>query len=202
MTKFLKNVFRFSLLLAIAGLPRLLAQAAPGEPQSNAASQNANVELGGGSGSPGSSVAVPIYVRPPDGTEIGQLRLQVTFVSVNLKFDKVEPGIIAELGDFGIQTETTTGKNEKGVETTTLTVTATAPAKGNPPTGIPAGLLAYIMLNISEKARPASIGLRTKLEATGQGTHKALANLTVTDSTVEVVAPGSEPDVSCFFFTH
>jgi hypothetical protein len=202
MTKFLQNVLEFSLVLLIASSSRLMAQASPSEAQGDASSQIANVVLGEGSGSPGSSVVVPIYVQPPDGTEIGQLRLQVTFVSVNLKFDKVEPGITAEMGDFRIHAESTAEKNEKDVETTMLTVTVTAPDTGNPPKGIPAGLLAYILLNISEKARPATIGLRAKLEATEQGTHKALVNLTVADSTVEVVAPGSEPAVSCFFFTH
>lgn len=171
-------------------------------PSQGSSTPEANVVLGGGTGSPGSSVAVPLYVRPPEGTEIGQLKLQVTFVSVNLKYGKIEPGITAEMGNITIETDTSGGTNEKGVETTTLTITATASGSDNSAQGIPPGLLLYIMLNIDEKGRPATIALRTKLEAREQGTNKLLPNVTTADSTVEVVAPGSEPSVTCFFFTH
>lgn len=175
------------------------ASASQGESSSN---PPANVVLGGGTGSPGASVVVPIYFNPPQGKETGQLKIEVTFVSVNLKYDKVESGIASEMGDVVIKAETAAGKNDKDVETTTLTVTATAPGTGTPPKGIPPGLLAYIMLNISEKGRPATIALLTKVQANEAGTNQPLPNLTAADSSVEVVAPGSEPAVTCFFFSH
>jgi hypothetical protein len=203
MTRFSWKFFFSVVVIFFVGSLRAAAQqdSAASQGESSSSNPNANVVLGGGTGSPGASVVVPIYVNPPKGTEIGQLKLQVTFVSVNLKYDKVESGIAAEMGDVGIKAETAAGKNDKDVETTTLTVTATAPA-GSPPKGIPPGLLAYIMLNVSDKGRLATIALRTKIEATEAGTNKALTNVTVADSSVEVVAPGDQPVVGCFFFTH
>ena len=161
-----------------------------------------NVVLGGTSGSPGQSVVVPIYLSPPEGVEVGRLKLEVTFVSVNLKHEKTEPGIAADMGDAKVNGDVTAGKNDQGVETSTVTVTVNAPSSGTPPKGIPAGLLAYLTLQISEKGRPATIALRTKLEATELGSGKRLDQLKAADAEVEVIAPGSEPAVTCFFFTH
>ena len=145
---------------------------------------------------------VPVYLSPPDGVQVGRLKLEIAFVSVNLKYQKTEAGIAADLGNVAVSGEVSVGKNEQGLETSTVTVTATAPAAASPPAGIPPGLLAYIMLQISPQGRPATIALRTKLEATELGSGKPLSQMKAADSSVEVVAPGSEPAVSCFFFTH
>jgi len=163
---------------------------------------DANVVLGGGTGEPGQQVVLPIYLRPPGDAPVGSLKLEVTFVSVNLKFQKIEPGIAADMGNVDIKSEAKTGKNDKGVETTTVTVNATAPSGGSDQKGIPPGLLAYIALQISETGRPATIGLQTRLEATEFGTKKKLNDMRVADSAVEVVAAGTQPEVACFFFTH
>ena len=77
------------------------------------------------------------------------------------------------------------------------------PALPEPPKkGIPSGLLAYITMRISDNGRPASITLRTTAEAIQLGTNKKLDKLQASEATVDVIAPGSEPLVACFFFTH
>ena len=161
-----------------------------------------NVVLGGTSGPPGASVVVPIYLRPPDGKEVGRIKLEVTFVSVNLKYAKTEPGIAADMGNVEVKSDSSSGQNEKNLETTTVTVSAAAPSSGNGNKGIPAGLLAYITMSISESGRPATIALQTNLQATEFGTNKTLDQMKAADTEVEVVAPGTEPAVACFFFTH
>jgi hypothetical protein len=201
--------------LLCAGLPWLApqlraAQETTGKP--NEASQDAKkkeefdpktttrVALGSTSGTPGDAVVVPIYVTPAEGARIGTLKIEVSFVSVNLKFDKTDRGIAAEMGDVQLVSEAKESKNDKGLETSTLVLRATAPEAAKTP--IPAGLLGYITLKISDKGRPASIALRAAAEGTELGSSKPLANLKALDADVEVMAPGTQPAVACFFFSH
>jgi hypothetical protein len=163
-------------------------------------SAGANVVLGGTEGTPGEVVVVPIYFTPPQGVQVGSLKIVVNFVSANLKYDKLERGIAAEMADAEVKGDLTTAKNANDVEESTLTVLASAPATGN--ASIPSGLLAYISLHLQETARPANITLRTKVEAAELKSNKSLDQVRSADGTVEVIAPGSEPLVACFFFTH
>ena len=178
------------------------AWAAQQEQGASSSGASANVVLGGTSGTPGESVVVPIYLSPPNGKEVGRIKLEVTFVSVNLKYVKTEPGIAADMGNVEVKSDSSSGKNEKDLETTTVTVSAAAPSSGNNNKGIPAGLIAYITMRINESGRPATIVLQTKLQATEFGTDKALAQMKAANTDVEVVAPGTQPAVACFFFTH
>jgi len=150
---------------------------------------------------PGQVVVVPIYYTPPQGVEVGSLKLEIKFVSVNLKYEKIEPGIAAETAEVGVSGNLLVGKDEKDVETSTLTVSASSPPGGTQK-AVPSGLLAYLTLRISETGRPATITLHTKVEAAELETNKKLDSIRSADGTVEVLATGSEPLVSCFFFTH
>jgi hypothetical protein len=158
------------------------------------------ITLGSTSGTPGTSVVVPIYFSPMEGAKVGRLKIVVNFVSANVKFDKLERGIAAEMGDVEVTSDLKLGKNDKGVETSTLTAEAVAPEA--PKKGIAAGLLAYISLKISDTGRPAQLTLRTTAEATEFGTNKPLTNVRAFDAQVEVLAPGTQPAVACFFFSH
>ena len=160
------------------------------------------VTLGSTSGTPGTPVVVPIYLTPASGQEVGRIKLTVDFVSTNLKFAKVERGIAAELGNVDVSADLKTGKNEKGIETSTLTILASFLSSPPPATGIPAGLLGYLTLKIEEDGRPAEITLRSSAEATELKTDTPLQNLRTSDAKVEVLAPGTLPLVVCFFFTH
>lgn len=160
------------------------------------------VIVGSASNSPGTSVVVPIYLTPADGAEVGRLKLDVNFVSTNLKFTKFEHGLAADMGKVDLSAEVKTTKNEKGVETSTLTVLASTSSAEPPAKGIPAGLLGYLTLQINEKGRLAKISLRATAEGTELKTNKPIQNLRAIDGKVEVVAPGDEPLVTCFFFSH
>jgi hypothetical protein len=160
------------------------------------------IALGSTTAANSESVVLPVYFTPGEGVEVGHLTMRVNFVSANLKFEKIERGIAAELGKLDLSNEVTAGKNEKDVETTTVTISAGVPSSETGKKGMAAGLLAYLLLKVSDTARPASITLRTTAEATELGTKKVIDKLQVTEGVVEVQAPGSLPVVSCFFFTH
>ena len=160
------------------------------------------VTLGSSSGTPGTMLIVPIYMTPAQGVAVGRLQLGVNFVSANLKFSKLERGIAAEMGNVEISTDLQVGENDDGVETSTLTITASFSSEEPPAEGIPSGLLAYLTLRIEEEGRQATITLRASAEGSELGTNKPLEDLRVVDSTVNVLAPGTEPIVACFFFTH
>jgi len=159
------------------------------------------VTLGGISGEPGANVVVPVYFTPAQGAAVGRLRLEVTYVSVNMKYSKFDKGIAAELGGVDVTVEVTEGKNDKDLATQTLTITASFLDPQPPATGIPSGLLAYVTLSIGRDGRPASIGLRPTIEAT-LVSGGPVPNLRAFPAQVDVLAPGTQPLLTCFFFTH
>jgi hypothetical protein len=201
MNRFRNQVATASVLLAC------LLLSFPASAQNRQADEQVDPEtttrltLGGTSGTPGNGVVVPIYFTPARGVAVARLRLEVTYVSVNLKFDKLDKGIAAELGGVDVAVEVKEGKNDRDLETQTLTITASFLSPQPPPTGIPSGLLAYVMLNIGKDGRPASIGLRPTIEG-ALVSGEPVPNLRAFPTQVDVLAPGTQPLLSCFFFTH
>ena len=200
-----RNVMVGGLLAAVC-----LAQAAGAQEESGKPEQKETIDpktttrltLGSSSGTPGASVVVPLYFTPAQGVDVGRLKLEVDYVSANLKFTKLDVGIAAEMGGVDLQIEAKDGKNEKDVETQTLRITASFLSPEPPKKGIPPGLLAYLTMKISENGRPASITLRAAAEASELGTNKPLQNVRAFEAKVDVLAPGTQPLVTCFFFTH
>jgi len=193
--------------LTAAVLLASLWLASPAGAQSQQANEQADPEtttrvtLGGTSGEPGANVVVPIYFSPARGVAVARVRLEVTYVSVNMKYSKLDKGIAAELGGVDVAVEVKEGKNDRDLATQTLTITASFLAPQPPPTGIPSGLLAYVTLSIGKDGRPASIGLRPTVEATLVA-GGAVPNLRAFPTQVDVLAPGTQPLLTCFFFTH
>lgn len=151
---------------------------------------------------PGMSFSIPIYFTPEDGVEVGRLKVELSFISENLKFVKLDRGIVADLGNLDLNGELKVGKNDKGSETSTLTIMASFPSPDVPEKGIHEGVLGYLVFRIGENGRAANIRLRASGEAIELKTNKPLQNFEAADATVDVFAPGDLPVVSCFFFTH
>ena len=151
---------------------------------------------------PGQAVIVPIYFTPAEGVQVGRLKIEITFVSVNMKFNKLERGIAAEIGNVDLTSDLKPGKNDKGVETSTFKIQTSYSSSELPKEGIHEGLLAYMTLQVGETARPAVIALRTIAEAGELKSNKPLNNVKTPDAQLEVFAPGTQPAVSCFFFSH
>lgn len=166
-------------------------------------SKNApKITLGDSSGSPGENIVVPVYFAAVEGLEVGRIQLDVNFVSKNLKYSRINRGMAAESGSVDVRAEVKESKNDKGLETSTITIVASI-AEPNPgQKGIPAGLLGYITFKVNENAGPANITLRATAEATELGSNKPILNLKTADAQVDVLAAGSEPLYSCFFFSH
>lgn len=150
------------------------------------------------SGVPGSSVEVPIYFTPGAGVEVARLKIEITYISANLKYSKLDKGI--DLGDLELHVDVKDGKTEKGVDTQTLTIIASYPKP--PDKGIPEGLLGYLTMKISDTGKTANISLRTTAEANEVGTNKLISKIRAINGKVEVEAAGQPAAVSCFFFSH
>ena len=158
------------------------------------------VALASTAGTPGTSVVVPVYFTPAEGVEVGSLQLDVSFVSVNLKFEKVERGPAAESGNLDLTAQVKSEKNEKGIESSKLTILTSFPEP--PKKGIPTGLLAYLTFRIGGDVKASSISLTTSAEAKPIGSDTILKQLRTFDTKVEILAPGTLPLTACFFFSH
>ena len=160
------------------------------------------LSLGDSDGTPGGSVVVPIYFAPAEGVEVGELKFSVNFVSRNMKYANLKRGLAAESGNVEMHAEVKEDKNDKGLEVSTLSVLASIPSPKPGQKGMPAGLLGYITFQVNEKAGPANITLRATGEAAELGTKREVITLKTVDAVVDILAAGSEPLVSCFFFSH
>jgi hypothetical protein len=181
-----------ALILASAllgGATRLPAQNAAKAPR---------LTLASSTGTPGGSLVIPVYLDNA-GVALATLHLETTFVSRNLKLQKFTPGSAAEASDTKVAIGSSEEKDDAGLEHTTLRVEFEAADKSRP---IPNGLVGYISLRVNEKAGPAIISFRSHAEATLASDSSQKTTIEIIDDQVEIIAEGSEPLISCFFFTH
>jgi hypothetical protein len=85
----------FLCMVVIVMAGQAAAQEQPGEAEQAPIDPKvtSRVTLGSSSGTPGTSLVVPIYFTPAEGLQVGRLKLDVNFVSTNLKFSKLDAGI-------------------------------------------------------------------------------------------------------------
>ena len=197
------GIFAVTLLFSVTGFSQTrTSQPEPAKTGGAAPGKEMRIALASNSGPPGSSLVIPIYFTPAPGIVVGRLKVVVNCVSVNLKFESAERGVSAKLPNLEFNSAVAVGKNDKGVETSTVTVVASFPSSAKSARGIPGGILGYLKLRISAKANAALIALRTKAEGTRLGSDAPLTNLTTADGQVEVAWVDAPPSVSCFFFAH
>ena len=165
-------------------------------------SPTTRVKIGDATSVPGETFTVPVYVTPGINVQVGSVKFDVNFISENLKFVRLDRGIVVELGNLELKTDVKTGKNDKDVETTTLTISASLPNADTATEGIARGILGFLILHVSEQGRPAAITLRLTGGATELKSKKPIQDFKAFNATIEVFAPGDRPVVSCFFFTH
>ena len=154
--------------------------------------------LASATGVPGGSLVVPLYLDS-ESVALGTIHFETTFVSRNLKLQRFTAGSAAEAADTQVSSSSSESTDDKGLEHTTLTIRLKASDKSRP---IPGGLLGYISLRVSEKAGPAIINFRSTVEATLAEDSSREQTVEIIDDQVEIIAEGSEPLISCFFFTH
>ena len=196
-----RSLTGFAVLVAarLMALTPLFAIASAQEAEINV-QKTTRITLGKTSGQPEQVALVPIYFTPPESIPVGRVRLQVTFVSANVKFDKVEAGPAGDNGRVKFSAEVATAKNANGIDTSTMTILAELSDPSA--TSISRGLLAYLGLRVGPNARPATITLTTSAEASRPGSSDPLPDVRAFGAELEVQAPNSGPMVVCFFFTH
>ena len=160
-------------------------------------------------GNPGAKVMMPLSLTPDPKNPLRSLTVDIEYVSNSLIFQKASRGLAAELANADIQTSLTEGKpDDKGLKRARLRITASLP-EPNPKNGLPHGLLAYLLFQISQDAKPFLITLTpTVVSANDLSTPpKAVANVGAKPGVVSVESLDATydrlaPAVACFFFTH
>lgn len=156
------------------------------------------------SGTPGASLMMPFYFTPDPKTPLQSIAVDIEFVSNNLKFQKSALGIAAEQANADVQTSVTDGQpDDKGVVRSKLHLTASVsgPAAKQ---GLPDGLLAYLLFQISLDAKPFSIRLTPSvISAEDTSTPpKKVADVATEPGLVKVEVLDAMPEATCFFFSH
>ncbi|MBI3934109.1 MAG: hypothetical protein HY316_05410 [Acidobacteria bacterium] len=190
--------------ITICSLVTLELSAAALQGESPAAGPVPQVSVGRLDASPGASIMVPLYFVPDPKTPLRSLAVDIEFVSNNLKFQSSAMGFAAEQGNVDITSSVTEGKpDDKNVTRSKLHVTA-AIKDPNPKEGLPDGLLAYLLFNLSLEAKPFAISLTpTIISAQDIGNPpKKVAQVATEPGAVNVLSLDAMPEMACFFFTH
>jgi hypothetical protein len=154
-------------------------------------------------GSPGASLMIPLYYTPDPKAPLRSFAVEIDYVSNNLKFQKAARGAAAEQAEAEVTTNLTDGKpDDKGVTRSKLLVTA-ALAK-DAKSGLPDGLMAYLLFTVSMQAKPFAIRLTPTVVSAEDTSNppKKVAKVTGVPGMVTVEIPDMMPEATCFFFTH
>jgi hypothetical protein len=175
----------------------LQEQAPPQEEASRAGPRVALSEL---TGTPGASLMMPFYFTPDPNNSLRSLEVDIEFVSNNLKFQKASPGLAAEQVNATVESSVIDGQpDENGRVYSKLHIKASVPnqAAGE---GLPDGLLAYLLFQISLEAKPFRIRLTPSVTATEPVL--SAQQIATEEGFVNVEALDVMPEATCFFFSH
>jgi hypothetical protein len=152
---------------------------------------------------------LPLSLTADPKRPLRSLTVDVEFVSKSLIFQKTSLGIAAELANAKIEAsiakETT---DDNGLKHVTLRVSAALP---EPPaeTGLPDGLLAYLIFDIAQEAQPFRIRLTPAVVSASDLSNppKAVAGVGAQPGLVviesqQAVFDQMAPPIACFFFSH
>ena len=171
--------------------------------------QTPRVSLAEIDGTPGASLMMPLSLTPDPKNPLRSLTVDIEYVSNSLIFQKASRGLAAELANADIQSNLTESKpDDKGLKRAKLRVTASLP-EPNPKEGLPQGLLAYLLFQVSPDAKPFLVTMTpTIVSAYDLSTPpKEVTNVVTKPGSVSIDDLGDRydrlaPAVACFFFTH
>ena len=200
---------RVGLWLAVAWVLHCIPPQLQAAALQSVAEQVPRVALAEIDGTPGASLMMPLSLTPDPKNPLRSLTVDIEYVSNSLIFQKASRGLAAELANADIQSNLTEGKlDDKGLKRARLRVTASLP-EPNPKEGLPHGLLAYLLFQVSQDAKPFLITMTpTVVSADDLSTPpKEVANVGAKPGLVSIEALGDRydrlaPAVACFFFTH
>ena len=156
------------------------------------------ISVGQITGTPGASLMIPLYYTPDPDNPMKSITVEIDYVSNNLKYLKLSPGLAAERVNADIAGVLTDGEaSAEGLTRSTLRVDASV--IGNDP--VPEGLLAYLLFQISLEAKPFAIEMNTSVTS-AQNLQGEAAVVNAQDGLVVVELLDAMPEASCFFFTH
>ena len=157
-------------------------------------------------GTPGASLMVPFYFTPDPKNPLRSVDVDIEYVANSLQFQKHSLGAAAESANVEVTTKVTEGQpDDKGIKRATLHVKA-ALSGNTPATGLPDGLLAYLLFQVSLEAKPFAVKMTTTVagaEALSTPPKPVdVAQIGKEDGLVIVNALDVMPEATCFFFTH
>jgi hypothetical protein len=197
------------LWLAVVGALFPMPRALQAEALQSVSGQVPRVSLAEIRAIPGASLMMPVALTPDPKNPLRSLTVDIEFVSNSLTFQKTSPGLAAELVNAKIQANLTEGEpDDKGLKRAKLRVTASLP-EPNPKEGLPDGLLAYLLFEVSKDAKPFAIKLTPSVvsaedlstppkKVASVGTEPGLVTVEALDAVYDRLAP----QVACFFFSH
>ena len=171
--------------------------------------QTPRVSLAEIDGTPGASLMMPFSLTPDPKNPLRSLTVDIEYVSNSLIFQKASRGLAAELANADIQSNLTESKpDDKGLKRAKLRVTASLP-EPNTKEGLPQGLLAYLLFQVSPDAKPFLVTMTpTIVSAYDLSTPpEDVTNVVTKPGSVSIDDLGDRydrlaPAVACFFFTH
>ncbi len=151
---------------------------------------------------------VPLSLTPDPENPLRSLTVDIEFVSKSLIFQKISPGMAAELVNADIQANLTEGEpDDKGLKRAKLRVAASLP-ESDPKEGLPEGLLAYLLFQVAQDAKPVMIKLTPTVilaedlstppkKVTSLAAEPGLVVVEALDTLYERLVP-----IACFFYMH
>jgi len=157
---------------------------------------------------PGAILMVPLSLAQDLENPLRSLTVDIEFVSKSLIFQKISPGMAAELVNADIQANLTEGEpDDKGLKRTKLRVAASF-SESDPKEGLPEGLLAYLLFQVSQDAKPVLIQLTPTVvlaedlstppkKVASVAAEPGLVIVEALDTLYERLVP-----IACFFYMH
>ncbi|MBI2817646.1 MAG: hypothetical protein HYX72_11975 [Acidobacteria bacterium] len=156
-------------------------------------------------GGPGASLMVPLYYTPDPKQPLRSIAAEIDYVGNNLKFRKASRGVMPE--EVGVDIKANVTENppdpKTGISRSKLHVSIALTDK-NPQQGLPEGMLAVLMFQLTMDAKPFTIKLTPTVVAAEdlRTPPRTVANVNTVPGTVTVEIPDLLPEATCFFFSH
>jgi hypothetical protein len=154
-------------------------------------------------GNPGSGLMIPLYFTAGP-MPIREFSIDIKFVSNHLKFVKIVEGVLPEGVTADIQGKVIDdAADTTGVIRSNLRISISLTGKP-PKSGLPDGLLAFLMFEVTRDAKPFVIKLvPTLVSASDMNIPPGqIAKINMVAGTVTVEILEITPEATCFFFSH
>jgi hypothetical protein len=162
------------------------------------------ISLGEIVGSPGASLTIPFYYTPSANQPLRSFVVDIEFVSNHLEFQKAAAGVAPKGGEPDIGATITRGDpDEKGITRSKVRISVSLKNK-NSQKGLPQGLLAFLLFQVTMDAKPFAIKLSPTV-VSAEDLHtppRKVTTISTSPGMVAVEIPNVVPKATCFFFSH